>query len=186
MAAGDIVVYYEVGTPPVWTNDTTLLARTTTASLKINATSLGFFGATPTTKPTAVGDPASAAATTQDTLTDSTGGAPGTTLAACTNTDALTDSSGGSANTVIAAITNAANAGSADVGPTADGFADIAAQLAKQRTLNGVLIDCIASLAAQLAKVKTDVAAVRTGSEANNTAIDSILARVRTLGLITT
>lgn len=42
---------------------------------------------------------------------------------------ALTDSSGGSANDVIAAITNAANTGSADVGPTADAVADLAAKV---------------------------------------------------------
>lgn len=41
----------------------------------------------------------------------------------------LTDSSGGTANDTIAAITNAANAGSADVGPVADGLADIAAKV---------------------------------------------------------
>lgn len=79
-------------------------------------------------------------------LTNSTGGSGTDTLAAATNTSALTDSSGGSANTTIAAITQAANAGSADVGPVADGFADIAAQLAIQRTLNTVLINSITSL----------------------------------------
>jgi hypothetical protein len=121
-----------------------------------------------------IADPASAAALTQEAVTDSTGGSVSTTLAAATNTDSLTDSSGGAANTTIAAITNSANAGSADVGPVADGFADVAAQLAKQRSLNTVLINAIASIAAQLAKIKTDVAALRTGSEANNTAIDSI------------
>lgn len=41
----------------------------------------------------------------------------------------LTDSSGGSADDTIAAITNAANAGSADVGPTADAIADLAAKV---------------------------------------------------------
>lgn len=40
----------------------------------------------------------------------------------------LTDSSGGSADTTIAAITNANNAGSADVTPTANAIADLAAQ----------------------------------------------------------
>jgi hypothetical protein len=43
----------------------------------------------------------------------------------------LTDSSGGSANNTIAAITQVANAGSADVGPTADAIADLAAKLAE-------------------------------------------------------
>ena len=45
------------------------------------------------------------------------------------NVPTLTDSSGGAANDVIAAITNAANAGSADVGPTADAIADLAAKV---------------------------------------------------------
>jgi len=40
----------------------------------------------------------------------------------------ITDSSGGTANDTIASITNAANAGSADVGPTADAIADLAAK----------------------------------------------------------
>jgi len=41
----------------------------------------------------------------------------------------LTDNSGGAADTTIAVITNAANVGSADVGPTADAIADLAAQV---------------------------------------------------------
>jgi hypothetical protein len=127
-----------------------------------------------------VADPASAAALTQETVTDNSGGAVSTTIAAATNTDTLTDSSGGAANTTIAAITGLANAGSADTGPVADGFADIAAQLAKQKSLNTVLINAVASIAAQLAKIKTDVAAVRTGSEANNTAIDAVLVALET------
>ncbi len=47
----------------------------------------------------------------------------------------LTDNSGGTGNTTIAAITNAANAGSADVGPTADAIADLAAQV------NALIVD---------------------------------------------
>lgn len=86
-------------------------------------------------------------------FTVSTGGAVSNTLAAATNTDSLTDSSGGTANTTIAAITNAANVGSADVGPVADGFADIAAQLAKQRTLNTVLINAITSLGTKVNQI---------------------------------
>ncbi len=61
--------------------------------------------------------------------------------------DDLTDSSGGTAATTLAAITQAANAGSADVGPTAD---------------------AVASLAAQLAKVKADLAAVITALQNAN------------------
>ena len=45
----------------------------------------------------------------------------------------LTDNSGGTPGDTIAAITNAANAGSADVGPTADGIASNAAKI------NGIL-----------------------------------------------
>lgn len=41
----------------------------------------------------------------------------------------LTDNSGGTANNTIAAITQAGNAGSADVGPTADAIADLAAKV---------------------------------------------------------
>ena len=43
----------------------------------------------------------------------------------------LTDNSGGTANDTIASITNSANAGSADVGPTQDAIADLAAKLAE-------------------------------------------------------
>lgn len=53
-------------------------------------------------------------------------GATGTQEAGITS---LTDSSGGTANDVVAAITNAANAGSADVGPTADAIADLSAKV---------------------------------------------------------
>lgn len=42
---------------------------------------------------------------------------------------ALTDSSGGTANDTIAAITEAANTGSADLGPTRDAIADLAAKV---------------------------------------------------------
>lgn len=48
---------------------------------------------------------------------------------------ALTDNSGGAAgNDTIAAITEAGNAGSADVGPTADAIADLAAKINEIRT----------------------------------------------------
>lgn len=52
-----------------------------------------------------------------------------TTVAEQSAITSLTDSSGGSANNTIAPITNAANAGSADVGPTADAIADLAAKV---------------------------------------------------------
>ena len=89
---------------------------------------LGFWGTTPIVQP-ASADQAEPAAQSQDTITDS---------------------SGGTANTTIAAITDASAAGSADVGPVADGFADVAAQLAK---------------------IKDDVAALRTFCVAIRTAL---------------
>jgi hypothetical protein len=129
-----------------------------------------------------VADPASAAAMTQDTLTDSSGGAAATTLAASKLTGTLT----GTANGALVDV--AATAGSCAGGatPTATQV-DTAIATAVATIVSGVneqnveiqaalvvIANSIASLAAQLAKVKTDVAAVRTGSEANNTAIDSI------------
>ena len=76
--------------------------------------------------------------------------------------DTMTDNSGGTASTTVADITDANNAGSADRIPVEDAFA---------------------SILAQLAKIKTDVAAVKAGTDANNTAIDLILAWQATLGL---
>lgn len=55
--------------------------------------------------------------------------ATATSTHAARTASTLTDNSGGTANTTIASITNAANAGSADVGPTADAIADLAAQI---------------------------------------------------------
>lgn len=128
-----------------------------------------------------IADPASAAAMTQDTLTDSTTGVAATTLAAqaVVTTHNITDSSTGAVSTgAIAAMTSSANAGSADIGPAKDAIATLAAELALTKadlaTCRTEVKTYVASIAAQLAKIKTDVAAVRTGSEANNTAIDSI------------
>jgi predicted RecA/RadA family phage recombinase len=121
-----------------------------------------------------VADPASAAALTQDTLTDSTGGSASTTLAAATNIDTLGGTLTGTLDNTLADV-GATN--SSDVSAAINkNTKEIQAELTTQRALNTVLINAVASIAAQLAKVKTDVAAVRTGSEANNTAIDSILA----------
>jgi len=69
--------------------------------------------------------------------------------AAAQTQDDLTDNSGGTPATTLAEITNAANAGSADVAPTAN---------------------AIASLAAQLAKVKADLAEVLAAVNALNAA----------------
>lgn len=82
-------------------------------------------------------------------LTDSTGGVASSTLAAATNTDALTDSSGGTPSTTIAAI------GASYVQATmANAIATLAAELAKQRTLNTVLINAVASLAAKVNSIQ--------------------------------
>jgi hypothetical protein len=111
-------------------------------------------------------------ALTQDTLTDSTTGSASTTLAAqaAATTHAITDSSTGAASTsTIAEVTNAANAGSADVGPTKDAIATLAAEAALAKTdiatCRTEVKNYIASLAAQLAKAKTDVAAVQTNQK---------------------
>ena len=72
--------------------------------------------------------------------------------------DSLTDNSGGTAGTTIAAITDTNNAGSADVTPTKD---------------------AVASLAAQLAKVKTDVADT-------NAKVAAILDALEAYGLLAT
>lgn len=74
--------------------------------------------------------------------------------------DALEDNTGGTAGTTLA-----------EIGATYD-QAEVA--------------NAIASLAAQLAKVKVDVAAVRTGSEANNAAIDAIHVALETAGVVKT
>lgn len=125
-------------------DDAADIAVNTTTGTKIGTGTtqkLGFWNATPVVQPVHIADPSAVSALTQDSLTDN---------------------SGGTANTTIAAITNAANAGSADVGPTADAIADIAAQLAK---------------------IKTDIAAIKTGADSNKTAIDAILADLATVGL---
>ena len=92
---------------------------------------MGFWGLTPVVQPTHNADPASTAAQTQDTLTDSTGGAANTTLVDC-----LTEGGG-------ATLT------AGDGAKIKDNFADIAAQLAKIKTdVATCVADCIANNAA--------------------------------------
>lgn len=87
-------------------------------------------------------------------LTDSTGGVASSTLAACTNTDALTDNSAGTpSSSAIAALANGTTY-STDVGAIRNNFATIAAELAKQKTLNTALINAVASLAAVVNSVQ--------------------------------
>jgi predicted RecA/RadA family phage recombinase len=129
-----------------------------------------------------IADPASAAAMTQDTITDSTTGTPTTTLAAAKLTGSLT----GTANGALVDVAATAGACEGSTTPTAT-HVDAAIARAVASIVSGVNeqnveiqamltvhANALASIAAQLAKIKTDVAAVRTGSEANNTAIDSI------------
>lgn len=129
-----------------------------------------------------IADPTSAAALTQDSLTDSTTGVAATTLAACTNIDTIGGTLTGTLDNTLADIGNTTSSdGSAAVNKN---FKEIQAELVTQKALNTAVVNAIASLAAQLAKVKTDVAAVRTGSEANNTAIDSILAALEAFKVV--
>jgi hypothetical protein len=114
---------------------------------------------------------ANPAATTQDTLTV-TGmtGTANTAPAAETNLDTLTDNSGGSASTTLAAISDT---------PTKNAVASLAAELAKQKTLNAVLINDAKSFATELNLLKTDHAAALT-------TINALLVSLRSAGTIGT
>ena len=71
-------------------------------------------------------------------LTDNSGGTASATIADIVGTaTALTDNSGGTPGVTIALITNAANAGSADIAPTQDAVASLAALA---NTLQGQLV----------------------------------------------
>jgi len=102
-----------------------------------------------------VADPASAAAVTA-------------VNPAAATSHTITDGSTGTASTTaLEEVTQAGNVGSADLAPVENNFATLAAEL--------VLVKAdLAAVRAEVVKLVTDVAAVRTGSEANNTAIDSI------------
>ncbi len=125
-------------------------------------------------------------ALTQETLTDSTTGVAATTLAAqgAATTHAITDSSTGAVSTsAIAEITAAANGGSADVGPTKDAIATLAAEAALAKadiaTSRTEVKTYVASLAAQLAKAKTDVAALQTNTKNYAASLAAQLAKVK-------
>jgi len=125
---------------------------------------IGFYGTAPATQPAHVTDPASAVAITA-------------VAPAAVTSHAITDSSTGTPSTTeIAEITGSANAGSADLAPVENAIATLAAELALVKA-------DLAATRAEVVKLVTDVGAVRTGSEANNTAIDSLLAQHATLGL---
>lgn len=97
---------------------------------------------------------------------------------AAVTSHAITDSSTGTPSTTeIAEITGSANAGSADLAPVEDAIATLAAEQALVKT-------DLAACRAEVVKLVTDAAAVRTGSEANNTAIDAILAALKLNGII--
>jgi hypothetical protein len=143
-------------------------------ALNHDGTTAGFYAAAPVTQPASANQTA-LGGVTQAAITDSSGGAASTTIAAATNTDALTDSTGGTANTTLAAV-GATNAGDVS-GAINDNFADLAAQLVKQRALNTVLTNAVASLAAELNKARTD--------ETNNrTLTNQLRSDLVSLGLI--
>lgn len=177
-----------------------------------------------------IADPASAAAQTQDALTDNGGGSADQTVDSQAAPTTLTDSTGYSgthddtlaATTVPSALTENGGAigGTNDgdlpalVDPAGDAGASVIAGIRENATMINTIIALLAVLAqntsdtgqkiieivtlagtaqnnlkevtTQLGKIKTDVAAVRTGSENNNTAIDSILARLEVLKISAT
>lgn len=161
------------GISPTWTQiaDLTLLAVPTAAVADIGAV-------------------------TQDTVTDSTGGTPGTTLAAITSPVAVTNSTGGStADTILAAITtftpSVAWDGATVFPSAADATAIAAAITAEKDSLAKLSViananaaavvllkNDVASLAAQLAKIKTD-------NTADRAKINDALAKLRTGGIVT-
>lgn len=97
------------------------------------------------------------AARTASALTDNSGGGSADgTIAVVTAPMALTDSSGGSAGATLAAITNAANTGSADVGPTANVCASLAARQAENRAAIVALTDAIKELSTAINAVRVD------------------------------
>jgi len=97
------------------------------------------------------------------TLTDSSTGTASDTIAAMTNTAALTDNSGGTANDVLEdcndAVTGVDGTGNTAASKTdvdarlvsiANNIADLADELATQRTLNIALINAVASLSVKI------------------------------------
>jgi hypothetical protein len=86
-------------------------------------------------------------AAASDTITDSTGGTPGTTLAAQTLPDVITDSTGGVAATTLPAITAGAEYAQADMAAAKVGLASMAAQHAKVLAQLTAARNALASLA---------------------------------------
>lgn len=125
---------------------------------------LGLWGVTPVVQPSGASQAAVGSLALQS-LTVSTGGTPGTTLAAATNTASLTDSTGGSASTTLASISDTA---------TANAVASLAAQLATQRALNTVLINTVTSLGTQLNNALADLGTLKTLANALRSAMVAV------------
>jgi predicted RecA/RadA family phage recombinase len=98
---------------------------------------------------TGVANTAPAAETNLDTLTDSTGGTPATTIAAL--------QAGGTG--AAAGAWDTANHRDAFIAAVANNFSSLTAELALQKALNTVLINDAKSFAVELNKAKADVAA---------------------------
>jgi len=110
------------------------------------------------------------------TLTSMTGTA-NTAPAAETNLAALTDSSGGVAAATLPSITAGAEYAQADMAAVKVAVATIAAELAKQRSLNTVLVNDAKIFATQLNAAKTDLAA-------RDTTINALRTRLSAHGLV--
>lgn len=100
---------------------------------------------------------ASVVGTPPTALTDNSGGSATNTISVVTAPAALTNSIGGTPATTLAAVTNIANAGSADVGPVANGMNQLAVNAIADRAAIVSLTNAVASLTA---KVNTLITAV--------------------------
>jgi predicted RecA/RadA family phage recombinase len=126
---------------------------------------------------------AAPAAQTQDALTvTAMTGTGNTAPAAETNLDTLTDSSGGTPSTTIGAVPAGGTGAAAGGWDTANhrdaailaintNFSSVAAELALQKALNTVLVNDAKTFATELNKAKTDVAAALTTVAALRTAL---------------
>jgi len=123
---------------------------------------------------TAPSKPASADALTQNALTISAmTGTANISPAAETNIDTIGGTLTGTLDNTLADVNGSWDATA--IATINKNFKELQSELITQRALNAVLIDNCKTFATELNLVKTDVAAVRTGSEANNTAIDAII-----------
>lgn len=125
------------------------------------AQKLGLWGAVPVVQPSGAAQAAVGTLATQS-LTVSTGGTAGTTLAAATNTGAITDSTGGTAGSTFPAIVAGAVYAQADMVAVQTALASAAAELALQRTLNTVLINTVDSLGVQVNNALADLTSLKT------------------------